>query len=314
METISIVTAVYNESENVDALCRMLDSHAFDKPYKLELIFVNDGSQDDTLKQLCVWPFEHSTVKILNLSRNFGSHAAIRAGLSQASGDYAMLFSGDLQEPIALVDMLYEKIREGNDIVYVEKGRTKVSASERLFSHGYAHLIRRFAVPNFPSGGVNNFMITAKVRTYFNANQEPNSSIFLQLMDMGFRHSFIVCDYLERAAGKSKWTFAKKVKAFVDSFVAFSFAPIRAVTILGILLSMFGFLYALFILVVRVFNIFQMDAGFPTLISVILIGFGLTNISIGILAEYLWRTLDASRGRPTFIIDEIIVPKQNEDH
>jgi dolichol-phosphate mannosyltransferase len=313
METISIIIAVYNESENVQTLCRTLDEHGLDKPYHLELVFVDDGSVDDTLDQLLAYPFRHVTANVVKLSRNFGSHAAIRAGLSVATGAYSMLFSGDLQEPASLIDSLYEKIQDCYDIVYVEKGETRISTGEIFFSSLYARLIRRFAVSDFPSGGVNNFMMTTKVRERFVANPELNSSVFLQLMDMGFRHTFIVCDYLERVAGKSKWTLSKKIKAFIDSFVAFSFAPIRAVTTLGIALSFLGLLYALFIAVARILDLIPLATGFSTLISVVLIGFGLTNISLGILAEYLWRTLDASRNRPAFIIESVYCQEKESD-
>jgi dolichol-phosphate mannosyltransferase len=305
METISVVIPVYNETENVSALCGTLDAYAEDKPYALSVVFVDDGSVDDTLERLVAYRFEHAKATVVKLSRNFGSHAAIRAGLSVATGEYSMLFSGDLQEPVDLIGRLYEKIHE-YDVVYVEKGATKISAGEHMFSRIYAHLIKKYAVSDFPVGGVNNFMMTADVRERFVAHPEPNSSIFLQLMDMGFRHTFIVCDYLERAAGTTKWTLDKKIKTFIDSFIAFSFAPIRAVSTLGILLSLAGIIYAIFIIVVRVFHIFPLDTGFPTLISVVLIGFGLTNISLGIIAEYVWRTLDVSRNRPVFIIENTI--------
>jgi dolichol-phosphate mannosyltransferase len=305
-KTISIITAVYNESENVFDLCKVLDEYAAGKPFSLELIFVDDGSRDNTLELLRSYRFVNTAAKIVKLSRNFGSHAAVRAGLSVAGGEYTALFSGDLQEPVGMIGDLYDKIETGYDIVYVEKGETRVSFSERAFSRAYARLMRRYVFNEFPYGGVNNFMITSKIRTLMVENAELNSSIFLQIMDMGFNYTFIKYDYLERTKGKSKWTFGKKIKALIDSFLAFSFAPIRAVSLLGILLSIAGVIYALFIIIVRIFNVFPLDTGFPTLISVILIGFGLTNISLGIIAEYLWRTLDASRGRPAFIIDDII--------
>ncbi|MEG0251948.1 MAG: glycosyltransferase family 2 protein [Christensenellaceae bacterium] len=309
---ISIITPVYNESENVNDLCATLDEYAKDKPYGMELIFVDDGSKDDTFKKIQQYSFQYASAKLISLSKNYGSHAAIRAGLSEATAKYSMLFSGDLQEPVELIDRLYHKIQEGYDTVYVQKKETQVSKKENFFSKMFAKLVRKYAVKDFPMGGVNNFMISEKVRKIINENVEANSSIFLQVMDLGFKNATVDCDYIERKQGKSKWTLSKKIKLFVDSFVSFSFAPIRAVTMIGCVLSFAGIIYAIYILIMKIFNFYTFAAGWPTLIAVILVGFGLTNISLGIVAEYLWRTLDAARKRPVFIIDEVIEKTQDE--
>jgi len=302
---ISIIIPLYNESDNINDLCSALENYDCDKSYSIELIFVDDGSKDDTLVKVKAFPYKNTKVKIVNLSKNYGSHAAIRAGMTIAGSEYTMLFSGDLQEPVELIGMLFDKIVQGYDAVYVQKGRVEVKQSESLFSQIYAKMIQKFAVAEFPNRGLNNFMITSKVREYVNRNIEANSSIFLQIVSLGFKRDIITCDYTERKYGTSKWTFGKKVKLFIDSFVAFAYAPIRAISIIGILLSVIGGLFALYIIIVKMFNLVELDAGYPTLISVLLIGFGLTNISLGVLAEYLWRTLDASRDRPVFVIDEV---------
>ena len=115
--------------------------------------------------------------------------------------------------------------------------------------------------------------------------------------------------YLEREQGESKWTLAKKVKLFVDSFVMFSYAPIRVITSIGILLAAVGIVCAIGIIIAKLFNIFEFAAGWPTMISIMLLGFGVTNVSLGIIAEYLVRTLDAARNKKTFIVDTVM-----EDH
>ncbi len=303
---LTVITPFYNESENVDDLCNLLDEYAKDKAYKLELIFVSDGSTDDSAEKILGFNFKYTKAKLIILSRNYGSHAAIRAGLSKASSEITMFFSGDLQEPVELIDRGYNKILEGYDVVYVQKRKTKVSKNEDFFSKLFARLVRRYAIKNFPLGGVNNLIFNKKVRDVVNKHQELNSSIFLQIIDMGFKSAIIDCDYFERKKGKSKWTFGKRIKMFIDSFVSFSFAPIRAVSIMGLLLSFAGILYALYILIVKIFDLYPYSAGFPTIVAVILFGFGITNISLGIIAEYLWRTLDSARNRPGFIIDKEI--------
>jgi dolichol-phosphate mannosyltransferase len=147
-------------------------------------------------------------------------------------------------------------------------------------------------------------MFNSKVRKELNNNIEANSSIFLQILNLGFKHGFVYYDKVERKAGKSKWTFSKKFKLFIDSFVAFSYAPIRFVTIIGIALFFVGLFWTIYI-IARELLVGDLAPGWPALVSILMICFGISNISLGIIAEYLWRTLDASRKRPVFIIDEI---------
>jgi dolichol-phosphate mannosyltransferase len=136
--------------------------------------------------------------------------------------------------------------------------------------------------------------------------------VFFQLFQMGFRKKAIYADYIERQHGQSKWTLAKKVKLFIDSFVMFSFAPIRAISGIGAIMALSGFAWALCVLAIKVLGVFDLAAGWPTALSILLIGFGVTNISLGVIAEYLVRTLIVARRRPVFIVDEIIEGKRHD--
>jgi polyisoprenyl-phosphate glycosyltransferase len=303
-EYISVIIPFLNESDNINDLCSYLEEYAKRTSYKLELVFVDDGSTDNSVELLKAYDFKYTKAKVISLSKNYGSHSAIRAGISKATSDICMFFSADLQEPVELVDMLYKRLKEGHDLVCAQKREVKVSLFEKLFSRTYARLIRKYAVKNFPLGGVNNIMFNKKIKDNLNRHMEANSSIFLQIIDMGYNMSIVDCDYNERKKGKSKWTLGKKIKLLIDSFVAFSFFPIRMVSALGITLSILGVLFGLMIIVTKIFNLVSFSLGWPTLISILLFGFGATNISLGIIAEYLWRAYDSSRGRPVFIIDE----------
>jgi dolichol-phosphate mannosyltransferase len=154
-------------------------------------------------------------------------------------------------------------------------------------------------------------MFNAKVAENLNKNVESNSSIFLQILNLGFKQSHITYLKSARIKGKSKWTFSKKMKLFIDSFVAFSYLPIRLVSIVGMLFFILGLLWTLYI-GVRTVLWDDLQPGWPSLISILMIGFGITNIGLGIVAEYLWRTLDASRARPVFVIDEHIVKSKSQ--
>jgi dolichol-phosphate mannosyltransferase len=269
-----------------------------------EVIFVNDGSRDHSADRLASMSHQTYSAKVISFSRNFGSHAALRAGISHASGDYICFNYADLQDPLDLVVRMSALMDEGNDIVWAQRESTKVPWGEKMFSKFYARLMQKFAFKNFPEKGFDIVMFNKKVALEVNKNVEANSSIFLQILGMGFRQTSITYKKRERQTGVSKWTLSKKIKLFIDSFVAFSYAPIRFVTIVGIIFFIVGVLWSIYI-VFRKIAFDDLKAGWPAMMSILMIGFGVTNISLGIIAEYLWRTLDASRKRQVFIIDDI---------
>ncbi|MDP4131482.1 MAG: glycosyl transferase family 2, partial [Bacteroidota bacterium] len=211
----------------------------------------------------------------------------------------------DLQDPLELILRMAEKTKEGNEIIWAHRESTKVSPGEKAFSSVYAYLMKKFAFSNFPEKGFDIVMFNKKVASVVKNNVEANSSIFLQILGMGFQQTSISYTKRERKTGVSKWTLSKKIKLFIDSFVAFSYAPIRMVTIIGISMFFVGFLWTIYI-ITRKLLYHDLASGWPALISILMIGFGITNISLGIIAEYLWRTLDASRKRPVIIIDKIV--------
>ena len=305
-KTISVIIPIYNEYEGIPFLVESLNNFFRENSWlKAELIFVNDGSRDRSIEKLLEMKHETYKAKVISLSRNFGSHAALRAGISISTGDLVCFNYADLQDPLDLIIRMEEKIKEGNDIIWAHRESSKVSWGEKIFSSFYAYLMRKFAFSNFPEKGFDIVMFNRKVVTQVNRNMEANSSIFLQILGMGFRQASISYKKSERKTGVSKWTISKKIKLFIDSFVAFSYAPIRLVTIIGICMFFLGFLWTVYIFF-RTLVYHDLDRGWPALISILMIGFGITNISLGIIAEYLWRTLDSSRKRPVFIIDRIV--------
>ena len=307
MLKLSLIIPLFNEQENIGRLTSELNSF-FKKEIRFiaEVIFVNDGSTDDSLCLLKNVKHSSYTYRIVSFSRNFGSHAALRAGMLEAKGDFITFLYADLQDPLSLISTLYDEVCEkGVDIVWAFRNTTAVSSSEKLFSNAYASLMRRFAIANFPQKGFDVVMFSKKVKMCLNENIESNSSIFIQILSLGFKQSSILYNKEARKAGKSKWTLSKKVKLLIDSFVAFSFAPIRLVSLIGIAFFLLGSCWTSYIIYRKVFYD-DLSSGWPALVSILMIGFGITNICLGIIAEYLWRTLDASRKRPVFIVDEIV--------
>src|SRR6476659_1787027 len=226
MSKVSVIFPVYNEQENIEHLVNELNAcFKNEDAFSAEIIFVNDGSTDDTLYKLKNAPHQFYAFKIISFSRNFGSHAALRAGILKAKGDYITFIYADLQDPLSLISELYhEIIYKEADICWAFRNSTRVSKSEKLFSHTYASLMRKYAVPNFPKKGFDVVMFSKKVKTCLDHNIENNSSIFIQILNLGFKQSGITYNKRERLAGKSKWTLSKKIKMLFYSFVAFSFA------------------------------------------------------------------------------------------
>ena len=302
---ITIIIPFLNEEDNMPRLGNELITFIKQQQgVNFEIILVNDGSTDNSINTIRQTTFPSNT-KVISFSQNYGSHAALRAGIMHASGEYVTFLYADLQDPISNIIDMYKKAVMGNDIVWAYRSDTQNSYFERRFSKMYARLMQKYVNKRYPDRGFDVVLFNRKVSLAVNRNVEANSSIFLQILNLGFKQDFIEYTKSARKAGKTKWTFAKKIKLLIDSFVAFSFAPIRLVSMIGILFFIGGTTWTFYILVRKIF-FNDLVAGWPMLTSILTVGFGITNISLGIIAEYLWRTFDASRKRPLFIIDEII--------
>jgi len=305
LDLVSIIVPFLNEENCIEQYCNFINNFSNEKPFLIEVIFVDDGSSDNTNDVIADYEFAHcQNVKIVQLSKNHGAHAAIRAGISHAEGDYITYVGADLQEPDDMVSIMYDNIITGFDAVYVEKKSVTGIGIGRAFSLTYSAMMRKYAVKNYGAGGINNIMFNSKIKNYLNNNIESNSSLMLQIIDAGFKSVTVKMDYKERVAGTSKWTLSRKIKLFIDSFVAFSFAPIRLVSIIGVLMFIAGTLLGIGVIVNRIARP-DVPLGYTTIASLLVLGFGITNISLGIIAEYLWRTFDAARNRPTFIVSEV---------
>lgn len=301
---ITLIIPFLNEQE---AMPDLLDNlNRFFSTAKLpaaEVIFVDDGSTDTSVEVLKKKQLSFPA-RLIRLSKNYGTHAALRAGISQAKGQWIVNNYADLQDPLDLLPQLYEQCKQGHDLVWAHRRSTKAKFFERTFSRGYAALVRKFIDHRFPEMGLDIVMFNRKVKAQLDENPESNTSIFLQIMQLGFNQGQLYYDKQTRKTGQSKWTYAKKVKLLVDTFVGFSYAPIRFITVTGVVLFVVGIVWTVY-LVLRKLLVGDLIVGWATLTSILLIGFGTTNISLGIIAEYLWRTLDAARNRQVYIVDSV---------
>lgn len=307
--SLSVIIPVYYEGKLVHTAYEKVHAAIFEKFPDYELIFVDDGSQDDTFEELRILASKHEHVKVLKFATNAGSHMAIRAGIDYSNGDAVTFIACDMQEPPELIEKLYEKLESPYEIVWAVRNTRKDSAISVLFSNTFYWIARRIVSKNIPAKGASMFLISKKAVEAIKLYNERNLTLEGLMATIGFKSAQITYEREERIAGKSKWTLGKKIKLFVDFFVAYSYFPIRFISVTGIIFAMIGFLWTIYI-VARHFIVGDMSSGWPALISILLVGFGITNISLGIIAEYLWRTLDETRKRPRYIIEHELNTKK----
>jgi polyisoprenyl-phosphate glycosyltransferase len=303
MSLISIIIPSYNEEENLPSLYERLKHVAEGQTHTFEFIFVDDGSTDGSLQILEDLARNDKRVKAIKFSRNFGSHAACLAGLSKSAGDACTFLSADLQDPPEMIETLVNEWQKGYQIVIGV--RQWENDPKRLFPTLYYKAVRRFALKNMPATGTDVFLIDRKVVDTIVSIQEKNTSIFGLILWSGFKQTIVAYNKGARQKGLSKWTLGKKIKLFIDTFVSFSYIPLRLISLVGILLAFLGFLYAFFIVFNRLFFSVPVE-GWASLMVALLVVSGTQLVFLGILGEYLWRNFDETRKRPAFIIDRTI--------
>ena len=244
-------------------------------------------------------------MRLLKLSRNFGSHAACYAGLSYCTGDCATIKAADCQEPASLIVDMYESWKQGNKVVLAVREGREESFSQRAFANLYYGLVQRFVSKKMPPTGFDCYLLDRKAIEALKLLDERNSAITLQILWSGFKTSTVYYTRLARQKGRSRWTLSKKLKLVIDSFVSFSPAPVRFVEALGVLFASGAFLWGIVLIVLRALGFIDVQ-GWTTLAVIVLFSSGLIMLSLGILGEYIWRTLDVAQNRPVYFVEEDI--------
>ncbi|MFN4026719.1 MULTISPECIES: glycosyltransferase family 2 protein [Flavobacterium] len=267
-----------------------------------EFVFVNDGSDDNSMQELTALHEKDSKVKVISFSRNFGQVPAIIAGMKEVTGAAAVSMSADLQEPIELIENMISKWQSGNEIVIGHRVDREDSFIANKASAVFYSMMK-YVNPKMPKGGFDFLLIDQKAIAVFNQIDERNRFFQGDILWLGFSVAFIPYSRLKRTIGKSQWTLSKKLKYFIDGLLNTSYIPIRLMSLLGIIISFFGFLYALVIAYNRFINNTPFEGWAPIMILILIIG-GLIMLMLGIIGEYVWRTYDETRKRPLYIIKD----------
>ena len=305
MKKISIIVPVYYNQNNLLPLYADLKEKVLSKiNIEYELIFVDDGSKDKSYEVMKNLAKLDENIKTIRLSRNFGEHSALLAGLSQCTGDCAVRKAADLQEPSEVILDMMKKYEEGNKVVLAVRADREEPITQKAFSNLYAFLMRKLALHNMPKGGFDTFLIDRQIIDLLVKMQEKNTSLMIQILWAGFETATVPYIRKKREIGKSRWTLSKKIKLVYDSLLSFSYFPIKMITSVGFL-SFFISLILLVVIIGKKFAGIIDVEGYTSIIMIMLMGFGIIMLSIGVLGEYLWRTYDAARSRPPYIIEKV---------
>lgn len=300
---LSLVIPVYRNAENLPRLFSELEQLAARLPAELEVVFVVDGSPDASLdilrSRLPGWSVRS---QLLELSRNVGSFAAIAAGLASGRGDYFAVMAADMQEPPDLILRFVQVLQSGKaDVTFGHRVGRADPFWSRVMSDGFWRLYRRFVVRDMPKGGVDVFGCTRQVRDHLVGLKEVGTNLVALLLWLGFRREFVGYERRPRLEGRSAWTFGRKVRYAVDSVFSFTDLPIRLLLFLGVAgtlaaVAASGIVYT-FWLLGRV----QVLGYTPLMLMIAFFG-GLTALGLGIVGQYLWISIQNTRGRPAFVV------------
>lgn len=301
---VSLVIPVYYNEDNLRPLYEDIKKKIIDViDYEYEIVMVNDGSKDRSYDVMQELASQDKNIKIISLSRNFGSHAAILCGISHCTGDCAVIKAADLQEPTELVLEMVESWKKGNNVVLAVRAGREESRSQTFFANAYYNLVRKTALPSMPKGGFDVYLIDRKVINVLENLDEKNSALTGQILWSGFKTDTIYYTRLAREIGKSRWTLKKKIRLVMDTLFSFTSLPISMVLSFGFF-SVFGaVIWAIVVFVAKLMGTIEVS-GWTTLFIFNLFSFGVMMMTLGVLGEYLWRTFDASRNRPPYIIED----------
>lgn len=305
---VSIVVPVYfNAGSLIELHRRFGQAMATARVSSWDVTFVDDGSGDDSPAILEDLRRTHPGVRVVRLSRNFGSIAAIQAGLALARGRCVAVIAADLQDPPeALVEMI-RRWRLGDEVVLATRGSREDPWLSRLFSYLFYRAFRVLVSAEMPQGGFDFFLVDRKVGRVLVDCAEKNANLAASVLWVGFKRSVLTYRRAARAHGKSMWTFWKKIKYMYDSLLSYSYVPLRIISALGLcgMISSLG--YASWITVHRLGGSPE-PPGWASLMVVTLFFDGFLLTAIGLVGEYVWRAFDSARRRPNYILADCREP------
>ncbi len=303
---LSVVVPVYNEQEVITETLKRLRQVLDGMTVEYEILFVNDGSRDNTLQILRPACEADKRLKLINFSRNFGHQTAITAGMDMASGDAVVIIDADLQDPPEVIPDMFALWKDGYEVIYGKRIHRK---GETFFKKATARLFYRFlsAVTdvNIPVDTGDFRLIDRKVVEALRRTPERNRYVRGLIGWLGFKQTAYEYVREERFAGTTKYPLRKMVKLAVDAITSFSVKPLRIAGVLGLILSVCGFSYTVYVIIAKLCGAVFSDGWASTICIVLLLG-GFILVMLGIMGQYIGRIYDEVRARPLYLISETV--------
>jgi len=307
MELLSVIVPCYNEEENVHYFYEeLMKNEPFFKERSLdvEVIYINDGSKDNTVAEVKKLNEQDKRVKLVSFSRNFGKEAAIFAGFKKAAGDYVVMMDADLQDPPSLLPKLFKYIDEGYDSVATRRVTRKGEPVIRsFFARMFYRLMNRISKTEIVDGARDYRLMTRQVVDAILALGEYNRFSKGIFGWVGFETKWVEFENVERAHGETKWSFWGLVKYSIEGIVAFSTAPLSIASYLGVIFCFLAFILIV-VIIVRTSIFGDPTSGWPSLVCIISLVGGVQLLCLGIIGQYLSKTYLEVKERPLYIVKE----------
>ncbi len=306
---ISVLVPIYNEEKILPELYTRIRETLISISENYEIIFVNDGSTDNSILEILKLSEQDKNVFYINFSRNFGHQIAVTAGIDSCRGKSVVIIDGDLQDPPELIKELYDKHKEGYDVVYAKRRKREGETWFKRVSAKYFYkILKNITLIDIPVDVGDYRIISSKVVEYLRLMPEQNKFLRGQIAWLGFKQTEVLFNRDERKFGKTAYTLNKMLSFAIDGIAAFSDVPLKLVTKLGFFISLFSFIIIIYALISN-FILKSTISGWTSLIiSFTFIG-GIQLFSIGIIGEYISRINNNVRNRPLYIIQETNINK-----
>lgn len=310
-DLLSIIVPCYNEGKVIEKTAEAIKTTVANQKFNYELLFVNDGSKDDTLEDIRRIAADDSNVKYISFSRNFGKEAAMLAGLQHCKGQCAVILDADLQHPPELIPVMYEKFREGYDQVIAKRNRKGDSKLASAFARLYYKLANKIINIEMIDGAGDFRLLSRKAINALISLQE-NSRFSKGLFSwIGFNQTYIEYENQERAAGETKWSFKSLLSYGVDGILSFNNQPLRLCIYLGGIFIGISVVYLIYLFIQILLHGIDAPGYFTTILLMTGIG-GIQLFSIGIIGEYIGRIYFEVKRRPCYIIQESNINETEE--
>lgn len=303
---ISIIIPIFNEEETIAELYKRIENVLKSLKFDFEIIFINDGSKDSSLKLLENLRQKDNRIKILSFSRNFGHQIAISAGIDYANGGAAIIMDGDLQDPPELIPKMLEKHQESYEIVYAKRKTRQDAFFKKFTASMFYRLINMLSDTKIPQE-VGDFRLMDR-KALNGLKQLKEKSRFIRGLTswIGFKHTVIEFERDKRFAGQTNYPLNKMIKLAIDSITGFSYKPLKIATYVGFSTAMIGFLGGVYAVILKILEPTSTVLGWTTIIIAIFFMGGIQLMILGIIGEYIGRIYTETQNRPLYIIDKTI--------